>query len=525
MPSTNPPHGLSFDPAVDLVPRFDRLHRCVEMQAALRPDAPALRAPEAAFTYRELDAAAACTAARLAGLGLHGGDRLLIVAENGALAGVALLAASRLSAWAVIVNARASPREIDEFAAHSGARLLLFAASSPAAVEHARARGAQPIRLASGVDAWLAANPQAAPPEAVHDEAASQCAAMIYTSGTSGRPKAVMLSHANLLFIPANAQRMGRARPADVIYGVLPVSHVYGLSAIVLAAWLAGATAVLVPRFDPAALAVSLRDDGITVLHGAPAMYVRLLDWADAGGVPLAAPALRVVQSGGAPLTPEIKSRFEKALGLPLQNGYGMTEASPSIAQTRLDAPRADCSVGFPIPGQRVRLVRKDGSVAARGDVGEIRIQGPNVMLGYYRDGAATRAAFDADGWLCTGDLARELSDGALEIVGRAKEVIIRSGFNVYPVEIEDLINTHRAVAQSAVVGRAVAGNEEVIAFVEARPGATIDARELLAWLKPQLALYKLPAHVIVLPALPAFASGKIRKAELAQMAKTAGGS
>jgi acyl-CoA synthetase (AMP-forming)/AMP-acid ligase II len=515
---------LEFDPAVDLVPRFDRLHRCIEMQAALRPLAMALEAPEGQFTYRALDTAAARAAAGLAGLGLHGGDRVLIVAENGALAAVGVLAASHLSAWAVIVNARVSAREIEEFAAHSGARLLLFAPRSPEAVEHARAHGARPIGLARGVDALLAVNPRAAAPEPTHDEAAAQCAAMIYTSGTSGRPKAVMLSHANLLFIAANAQRTGRARAADRIYGVLPVSHVYGLSAIMLAAWLAGATAVLVPRFDPAALAISLRDDGITVLHGAPAMYVRLLDWADAGHLRLAAPRLRVAQSGGAPLTPEIKTRFEKALGLRLQNGYGMTESSPSIAQTRIDTPRSDCAVGLPISGQRVRLVRKDGGAAKSGEVGEIRVQGPNVMLGYYRDEGATRAAFDAEGWLCTGDLARELPDGALEIVGRAKEVIIRSGFNVYPIEIEDLVNTHPGVAQCAVVGRAVAGNEEVIAFVEARPGATIEERQLLAWLKPQLAPYKLPARVVVLPALPTFASGKIRKAELAQMARSIGG-
>lgn len=517
------PSDLDFDAAIDLVPRFDRLHRCVEINAARRPLALALQAPEGEFTYQALDAAGEHMAARLAELGLRGGDRLLIVAENGTLAAVSLLAASRLSAWAVIVNARVSARELDEFATHSGARLLLFAASSAPAVEHARTFGAQAIEFTRGVDAWLAVNPRATAPEPVHSEAARQCAAMIYTSGTSGRPKAVMLSHASLLFIPANAQRMGRARPTDRIYGVLPVSHVYGLSAILLAAWLAGATAVLVPRFDPAALAGALRDDGITVLHGAPAMYVRLLDWADAAGKRLVAPKLRVVQSGGAPLTPEIKARFEKVLGLPLQNGYGMTEASPSIAQTRIEAPRTDCSVGFPIPGQRVRLVRDDDDMTPRGDVGEIRIQGPNVMLGYYRDAAATREAFDRDGWLCTGDLARELADGALEIVGRAKEVIIRSGFNVYPIEIEDLINTHPAVAQCAVVGRPMSGNEEVIAFVEARPGSAIDPLALVAWLKPQLAPYKLPAHVVVMPALPAFASGKIRKAELAQIAKSIG--
>jgi long-chain acyl-CoA synthetase len=193
-----------------------------------------------------------------------------------------------------------------------------------------------------------------------------------------------------------------------------------------------------------------------------------------------------------------------------------MTEASPSICQTRLDAPRKDCSVGPVIPGIEVRL---NGAEDDPAGVGEIWVRGPNVMKGYYRAPELTSETVTPDGWLKTGDLARIALDGAVFIVGRSKELIIRSGFNVYPIEVEQVINTYPNVVQSAVVGWEVAGNEEVVAFIEASQGTTIQQSDLYSYLKSRLSPYKIPSEIVVMDHLPAAATGKILKKELQQLA------
>jgi long-chain acyl-CoA synthetase len=200
---------------------------------------------------------------------------------------------------------------------------------------------------------------------------------------------------------------------------------------------------------------------------------------------------------------------------VPLHNGYGMTESSPTISQTMLDAPRDDCSAGDPIPGIELRFVALDGVDVAPGEVGELWVRGPNVMLGYYRNEAQTRATVTEDGWLRTGDLARLAPDGALYIVGRSKELIIRSGFNVYPAEVENVLNSHPDVLQSAVIGRTVEGNEEVIAFVELLPSVHALPDDIAQWCADRLAPYKRPAEIRVLAALPAASTGKVLKHKL----------
>jgi len=241
-------------------------------------------------------------------------------------------------------------------------------------------------------------------------------------------------------------------------------------------------------------------------------MYAKLLEFG--AGAALPAPTLRVAQSGGAPLTLPLKHSFEQAFQLPLHNGYGMTEASPSICQTRMEAPRADCSVGPAIPGIEIRLHDADAT-----GVGELWVRGPNVMQGYYRAPELSGEALTADGWLRTGDLARIDADGALFIVGRSKELIIRSGFNVYPIEVEQVLNAYQDVVQSAVVGVAVDDNEEVVAFIEPAQGAAIDRAALRAHLAQNLSPYKIPGEIIVLERLPAAATGKVLKKELQRIA------
>lgn len=477
----------------------------------------ALTDADRTISYGELGGIVDATADRLRQAGVRAGDRILLVAENSVALAVCILAISKLDAWSAAVNARLSDREIDNFLLHSGARLAIyFGAVSPQARQHGLARGAQ-AQAWPGIGEILVGpmNTQTVP-EPVESDPARQVAAMVYTSGTTGAPKAVMLTHANLIFVGNNNRMMRRLVPEDVVYGVLPLSHVYGLSALLVASLMSGSALHLVPRFQARDLARSLAEDGITVLHGAPAMYAKLLELGATDGIQLKAPRLRVAQSGGAPLTSPVKEGFERTFGVVLQNGYGMTEASPSICQTRLDAPRSDCSVGPAIPGIEVRLDGADDDAAG---VGEIQVRGPNVMKGYYRAPELTAEVVTPDGWLKTGDLARIEPDGAFFIVGRSKELIIRSGFNVYPIEVEQVINTYPNVVQSAVVGRDVPGNEEVVAFIETSQDATIDLDDLYAHLKSRLSPYKIPSEIISLEHLPAAATGKILKKELQRLA------
>ncbi|WP_255219107.1 class I adenylate-forming enzyme family protein [Paraburkholderia kururiensis] len=482
------------------------------------------------ITRAQLAEAVDATAARLREHGVRGGDRVMIVAENSVAQIVLLFAAARLDAWALVSNARLSAAELDAIRAHARPRLTAYVvASSPNARAHAQRHGATPAPAGPvDIGAWHwqtdksdasgTRNTESALAEPVETQADRQCATLIYTTGTTGTPKGVMLSHRNLLFIAAVSSTLRRVNADDVVYAVLPISHVYGLASVCLGSLYAGATLRLAPRFVPEAVRRALADEHVSIFQGVPAMHAKLLDYLQTEHLEWRAPRLRFAYSGGSPLDAALKVRVESAYGVTLHNGYGMTESSPTVAQTLLDAPRADCSVGHAIPGVEVRYVSPEGRDVPRGEIGELWVRGPNVMLGYYRSPELTRAAVTGDGWLKTGDLAREDADGAMHIVGRSKELIIRSGFNVYPSEVEHVLNAHPAVMQSAVIGRPVEGNEEVIAFVELAAGATVTTQALDEWCSACLAPYKRPAQIRVMPALPAASTGKILKHKLREL-------
>ena len=505
-----------------------RISAIVRTRAAATPHAAALHEAGVVVSYAQLADAVDDHAALLRTLGVRAGDRVMVVGEN-CLAQVALIfAAAELDAWIVNVNARLSGAEVDNIRGHCGARRVIYTvATSSEARAHAERDGA----AARGGLCIGPLNDDCLP-EPV-DASGSQVAALIYTTGTTGHPKGVMLSHRNLLFIAAVSSTLRGLTRDDRAYGVLPISHVYGLASVMLGTLYAGACLVLAPRFSARAMLTAIVDDQLTILQGVPAMYARLLEIIEtdaSAGAALAHTALRFLYAGGSPLDPVLKQQVEALFGMPLHNGYGMTESSPTISQTRLDAPRSDTSVGAVIPGVAVRIVDAAGVDVAVGDAGELWVRGPNVMVGYYRESAMTAATMRDGDWLNTGDMARQEADGALFIVGRTKELIIRSGFNVYPLEVETALNAHPGVAQSAVVGRAVAGgNEEVVAFVEADPAQAPSLEALRAHLAERLSPYKCPSQIVIMAALPAAATGKILKgrlktlaAELAVEAKTA---
>jgi acyl-CoA synthetase (AMP-forming)/AMP-acid ligase II len=342
-----------------------------------------------------------------------------------------------------------------------------------------------------------------------------------YTSGTTGNPKGVMLTHRNLLFNARVSGEMRRLTPQDRLYAVLPMSHIVGLSNILTSALMFGATVQVAPRHDPAELARAIAEDGVTVLWGVPATYQRLLEHkAVAGLAALPRGRLRYAGCSGAPLDLTLKTRIEQEFGFPLMNGYGITECGPGISAARIAAPRQDNGVGPPIHGIEIRIVDRNRQPVAPGAIGELHISGPGVMRGYYRAPDLTAAAIDADGWFNTGDLVR-WDDDSLFVVGRSKEMIIRSGFNVYPAEVEAVLNAHPAVVQSAVIGRAVDGNEDIVAYVQLLPNAAATADDLARHARAQLTAYKRPAEIVILAALPASATGKILKHRLATAATT----
>jgi long-chain acyl-CoA synthetase len=499
-----------------------RLEEIPAHWAARRPDAVVLRERDRAWTWRELHESQASLGGLLDELGVRAGDRVMLVGENCASMVALFFALAARDAWIVNVNARMSARELELIREHCGARRVIYlTGTSPAAGAHAAANAATALDLLGWGEARDGALDPTRVSESLDAEPEQRVAAVLYTTGTTGDPKGVMITHGGFMHIARQATVLRGLVPDDRVYGLLPFTHVYGMASVVFGSLCSGASIDLQPRFTPEAMAHALEHREITVCQGVPAMYAKLLDHLRDRGKPLAAPALRFLYAGGAPLSPELQQRIESAFRLPINNGYGLTEASPTVTQTRPDAPRNDGSVGTPIPGVEIRMVDRDGRDVPEGEPGELWVRGPNVMKGYYRNPQATAEVMRPGGWLATGDIARCAPDGAVFIEGRLKELIIRSGFNVYPVEVEAVLNAHPQVAQSAVVGREADGNEEVVAFVELRPNASVTPAALIAFAAGSLAPYKRPSEVIVLPSLPAAANGKILKAKLRTFAQS----
>jgi long-chain acyl-CoA synthetase len=486
------------------------------------PDHPALIETTGSWTYGQLAAAISVAKKWLHELGVRPGDRVMIVGENCRSFVALLLATAGLDAWPVLANARLSAREIDEIRQHSGARRVFYTtAGSTYSTEHAARDGAAFEERDGLGSIGVGALNRTTEPEPLDANSAERVAVLIYTSGTTGLPKGVMLTHRNLLFMAAGSVQVRNVTADDRIYGVLPMTHAVGLSVVLLGSLLAGASLYLAPRFDPMSARLTLEKDQSTLLFGTPAIFNQWLKYAKLRKLSsLRFPALRIISSSGAPLDPATKSGIESLFGMALGNGYGVTECSPTIALTRPEAPRADTSIGAVFPGVEIKLAGSDGQAVAAGGVGELRVRGPNVMKGYYRAPEETAAAIDSDGWFNTRDLAR-LEQGNLFIVGRTKDLIVHRGFNVYPAEVEAVLNSHPAVLQSAVIGRSIDGDEEVVAFVQLLPETSVSSADLLEYGARHLAPYKRPSQILIVPTMPTTATGKIVKGELARIAET----
>jgi len=494
--------------------QYIRIHDLIAEQAARTPGAVAVIDCDGRnATYAEHHAAIADAAAILRDHGVQPGDRVTIVAENCHATAVFIFAASTIGAYAVPINARMTSAEIARVLDHAIPRVTIFTTQvSSEATAHAEA--ARAAKHVSGFGTFALAVTACSNPEPV-DSGPDETAVILYTTGTTGAPKGVMLTHSNLCFAGRVSAEFREMVPGDRIYGVLPLTHVFGLASMLMAASHAGATVQLETRFRPDRLLAALTD-GITVFPAVPQMHALLMQHAHEQGVTrLENSELRYVSSGAAPLDPAWKRKAEAFYGRPLQNGYGMTESTAGVCGTRNPIGTPDTSVGPALPGVEIRL---DTSVASEGDAGagEILTRGPHVMKGYFKNPAETARAVDADGWLHTGDLGKIDDAGNLHVVGRSKELIIRGGFNVYPPEVEAALNDHPQVIQSAVIGRAIdGGNEEILAFVQCADPAALDPDMLKSYVSERLASYKRPSRIILTTELPAAATGKVLKHRL----------
>jgi long-chain acyl-CoA synthetase len=350
------------------------------------------------------------------------------------------------------------------------------------------------------------------PPAEVAQRSGDDTAVILYTSGTTGKPKGAELTHAALarnVEVMLGEQLVGITEQ-DVVLGALPLFHAFGQTVGLNATIAAGATFALLPRFDPGTALGIIERDRVTVFEGVPTMFSALLHQA------ADVTSLRLTVSGGAALPVEVLHRFEARFKTPVLEGYGLSETSPVVSFNHADRERKAGSIGTPIAGVEMKLVDDQRADAAPGEVGEIAVRGHNVMKGYWNRPDATTSAIDADGWFYTGDMARVDADGYFFIVDRKKDMIIRGGYNVYPREIEEVLYEHPAVREAAVIGVPHPSlGEEVAAAVALKPGADVTADELRAHVKSQVAAYKYPRTLWLVDELPKGPTGKILKREI----------
>ena len=494
----------------------------VRHAAGREPAKPALLFRDAVVSWGRLDRAVDAAAAGLLGLGLRPGDRVGLQLGNTPDFPVAYFGALRAGLVAVPLNTGYTHDELEHALGDSGARALVVGGED--AVDSAQ-------RLLAGLEALehlVVTDVRTTPAGSTtlddlldRGRAAGQVAAtgggedlavVLYTSGTSGRPKGAMLPHRALL---ANLEQGAQIDPPvvaadDVVLLVLPLFHVYGLNAGLGAVARQGATGLLCERFEPVETLAAIRRHHVTSVLGAPPMY---LAWSLLPGVQDGFAGVRLALSGAAPLPSAVLHRLLDTTGHQVFEGYGLTETSPVLTMTLVSEVAKPASIGRPIPGLELKLVDEHGAEVDEGDPGQIVVRGDNVFLGYWPDAADGPGA---DGWFATGDIAILDQDGDLRLVDRLREMVLVSGFNVYPREVEDVLMAHPDIVEAAVLGIAHPyTGESVKALVVSRVGARLSPEDVIGHCARSLARFKCPTSVEFVTELPHTATGKVSKGRL----------
>jgi long-chain acyl-CoA synthetase len=507
----------------------------LEDSARNYPERVAVVLGEQRLTYAQVDAAANQVANMLVGRGIRPGDKVALSCPNLPYFPIVYYGILKAGAVVVPLNVLLKGREVAYHLKDSEARAYLCfqgTAELPMGAE-----GFAGFGQADGCEHFflITADPAAPSPiegaETLGSALAGQSpvfeavlaretdpAVILYTSGTTGQAKGAELSHSNLVMNALTCNRLFASAPAtDTHLLVLPLFHSFGSSVNMNAGFATAATLVLLPRFDATAAVALLQSENVTFFAGVPTMYWGLLNALTEGvDVERIARNMRVAVSGGSSLPVEIIKDVRKRFGVTILEGYGLSETSPVATFSKPNSDPRPGSIGVPIWGVEVKLIDPEwNAIEAVDEVGEIAIRGHNIMRGYYNRPEAT-AEVMRDGWFRSGDLGRRDKDGYYYIVDRAKDMIIRGGFNVYPREIEEVLMTHEAVSLAAVIGVPhPTHGEEVKAFVILKDGSAATGEELVAWGKEQMAAYKYPRMVAVVESLPMTATGKLLKRAL----------
>jgi fatty-acyl-CoA synthase len=480
------------------------LGRWLDDRARNTPARVAIDAIGALVTYEELHARSRRMAAALAARGVLHGDRVATLTPNSPDHVALLFACARLGLALQPLNWRLLAPEIRYQLDDAEPALLVVDPVHAALADEAG--GTMPRVTFAELDA-----PGDVPDVDVHDD---DPLLLAYTSGTTGKPKGAVLTHRNCFWTNLSFDRTSGIGDDDVVLQVLPQFHAGGWNVQPLLAWWKGATVVLEPSFDPARALRLIESKRVTTMMGVPATYLFMAEQPEFGTRDLS--SLRLAVVGGAPM-PESLLETWQARGVGIVQGYGLTEAAPNVlCLQQEDSARKLGFAGKPYPHVDVALRDPDsGELVAGAATGELVVRGPNVFAGYWRDAEATAAAF-ADGWLLTGDLAERDDEGYYRIVGRLKDLVISGGENVYPAEIEDVLNAHPAISEAAVVGVPDERWGEVcVAFVVLRADREMDEAAVLDWCGARLARFKVPKAVRFVDALPRSAMDKVLKDEL----------
>jgi len=486
----------------------------IDTLRARRGDASRLfieTADGARITYAEADRRSAQYANALVALGLRPGDRLALQVEKSVEAVFAYLGTVRAGGVFLPLNTAYTPPEVAYFLGDAQAGVFVCDPASEAVLAPiARAEGvAQVVTLDAGGAGTLRAAADASRTSfADVPRGPDDLAALLYTSGTTGRSKGAMLTHDNLASNALALVDTWRFTPDDVLIHALPIFHTHGLFVAINATLAAGSSMIFLPKFDPERVIALM--GRASVLMGVPTFYVRLLKSANL--TPEAASRMRLFISGSAPLLAETHREWRMRTGHAILERYGMTETGMNTSNP-YEGERLAGTVGFPLPGVGLRVVSPEsGEALGAGEIGMIEVKGPNVFKGYWRMPEKTAAEFH-EGWFVTGDLGLIGPDGYVQIVGRGKDLVISGGYNVYPKEIETEIDALHGVVESAVIGIAHPDfGEGVTAVVVARPDATLDETSVIDALEGRLARYKCPKRVIFVDDLPRNTMGKVQK-------------
>lgn len=483
--------------------------------AQAHPDKVAIKLDDAELTWSQLHGLAAQAAGALRAAGLEPGDRVSLILPNVPAFPVLFYGTLLAGGTVVPMNPLLKAQEIEYFYSDSGAKFS-FVWGDFLAEAQGGAEGTSTKVIASGPVGPSAEDLPAgeAIPSPV-ERAGDDTAVILYTSGTTGRPKGAELTHDNLdLNAMRSAENIIQMTTEDVVMGCLPLFHVFGLTCGLNAAVRTGATLTLIPRFEPGKALEVIQRDQVTIFEGVPTMYGAMLHHPSVTDTDVS--SLRTCVSGGSSLPEQTLTEFEATFGVQLLEGYGLSETSPVASFNMPSAPTKPGTIGRAIPGCEMKLIGDDGQDVGPGEgVGEIAIRGDNIMKGYWGKPEATAEAIP-DGWFRSGDIASVDEDGYYTIVDRKKDLIIRGGMNIYPREVEEVLYTHPDVLECAVVGVPHPElGEDVGAAVSLREGASGDVAEISQYVKDRIAAYKYPRTIWVLDELPKGPTGKILKREI----------